>query len=61
MKASRSGSAIKFSGTGLNDWMAEEMLKRMSPDEARAKTGGPALEAVERAIKRRAESEVSPP
>ena len=44
------GRCIKLSGPGLNEFLAREMLQRMTPDEARAKLAGPALEALERVL-----------
>lgn len=44
------GTTIKLKGPGLNEFFAREMLKTMTPDEARAKVAGPALAALERVI-----------
>lgn len=43
-------ATIKLKGPGLNEYFAREMLTRMTPEEARTKVAGPALEALERVL-----------
>ncbi|MEI7456569.1 MAG: hypothetical protein WCK93_07555 [Nitrosomonadales bacterium] len=44
--------SIKLTGSGINDWFAEQLVKDLGADKAREKTCGPSREAVERVIKR---------
>lgn len=45
-------ATLKLKGPGLNDWFAKQIVKEHGADEARKRTCGPMLEAVERVIKR---------
>ena len=44
-------ATIKVSGKGVNNWFAEQLVKDLGAEEARNRTCGPMLEAVEQAIK----------
>lgn len=46
-------ATIKLKGPGLNDFFAEEMVRLYGPEDAREKSCGPMLEAVERVIAKR--------
>jgi hypothetical protein len=42
---------VKLKGPGLNDYFAEQLVNDCGADEARKRSSGPMLEAVERVIR----------
>lgn len=43
-------ATVTLKGPALNDYFAEKLVEDVGPDEARERTCGPMLEAVERVI-----------
>lgn len=58
--AKRRGTTIHLRGSWLNDYFAARMLETRTPEEALASTVGPAREAVEREIARKAKQSEPP-